>query len=57
MKFRFDGFQVLERTLFCVGKTNEQKQGGYIHARVMVLWHDTLSECALKMYEVSFKRL
>ena len=27
------------------------------HARVMVLVHDTLSECALQMYEVSLKYL
>ena len=36
--------------------TNRGK-GGNIHARVMVLAHDTLSECALQMYEVSFKYL
>ena len=28
-----------------------------IHARVMFLMHDTLSECALQMYEVSLKYL
>ena len=28
-----------------------------IHARVMVLWHDTSSQCALQMYEVSLKYL
>ena len=27
------------------------------HARVIVLVHDTLSECALQMYEVSLKHL
>ena len=27
------------------------------HARVMVLVHDTLSQCALQMYEVSLKYL
>ena len=27
------------------------------HARYMVLEHDTLSECALQMYEVSLKYL
>ena len=31
--------------------------GGYIHARVMVLVLDTSSECALQMYEVSLKYL
>ena len=28
-------------------------EGGYIHARVMVLVLDTSSECALQMYEAS----
>ena len=32
-------------------------KGGNIHARVMVLVHDTSSECALQMYEVSLKYL
>ena len=33
--------------------------GGYknTHARVMVLVHDTSSQCALQMYEVSLKYL
>ena len=31
--------------------------GGNIHARVMVIVHDTSSECALQMYEVSLKYL
>ena len=34
--------------------------GGYLkntHARVMVFVHDTSSQCALQMYEVSLKYL
>ena len=31
--------------------------GGNIHARVMVLVHDTSSVCALQMYEVVLKYL
>ena len=36
--------------------TNRGK-GENIHARVMVLVHDTSSGCALQMYEVSLKYL
>ena len=36
--------------------TNRGK-GENIHARVMVLVHDTSSECALQMYEVPMKYL
>ena len=36
--------------------TNRGK-GGNIRARVMVLVHDTCSECALQMYEVSLEYL
>ena len=34
-----------------------RSKGGNIHARVMVLVHDTSSECALQMYVVSLKYL
>ena len=36
--------------------TNRGKRGN-IHARVMVLVHDTSSECALQVHEVSLKYL
>ena len=36
--------------------TNSGK-GENVHARVMVFVHETLSECALQMYEVSLKYL
>ena len=36
--------------------TNRRK-GENIHARLMVLMHDMLSECALQMYKVSLKYL
>ena len=48
----FESYQVIEGTRFCDGQTHEQR-----HGRVMVLEHDTSSECALKMYEVSVKYL
>ena len=32
-------------------------KGGDIHARVMVIVHDTSPECALQVYEVSLKYL
>ena len=40
--------------------TTSVKRGGHLkntHARVMVLKHDTSSQCALQMYEVSLKYL
>ena len=58
MKFQpnsFNSFQVTERTkncfLLCYKGNNLKK----IHARVMVLVHDTSSECALQKYEASLK--
>ena len=47
-KFRcniFDGYQVIEQVRFCDRQTHKQRQGGNIHTRVMVLVHDTSSEC------------
>ena len=35
----------------------DRRKGGNIHERAMILVHDTSSECALQMYEVSFKKL
>ena len=45
----FVDYQAIEQTQICDGQTHEQRQGGNIHARVMVLVHDTSSECALRM--------
>ena len=36
------------------GPTNRHK-GKYVHAIVMVLVHNTSSECAFQMYEISLK--
>ena len=57
MKFQpnsFNSVQLTERTRNCIylrykGDNLKQK----IYARVMVLVHDTSSQCALQMYEVS----
>ena len=60
MKFRWNicnSYQVIERTWFCdylCYKGNNLKN---THARVMVLVHDTSSQCALQIYEVLLKYL
>ena len=60
MKFQsnsFNSVQLTERTNNCIllcYKGNNLKNK---HARVMVLVHDTSSECALQMYEVLLKYL
>ena len=60
MKFQpntFNSVQLTERTKNCVKLSYMGNNLKYIHARVMVLVHDTLSECALQMHEVSLKYL
>ena len=60
MKFQpnsFNSVQLTERTgnwIYLCYKGGNLKN---IHARVMVLVHDTSSQCALQMYEVSLKYL
>ena len=54
MKFHFNSFngcQVTERT----GNSIANDQREITQSRVMVLVHDTLSHCALQVYEVSTK--
>ena len=48
----FNGCQLTERTRNSLAKGNNSKS---IQSRVMVLVHDTLSDCALQVYEVSTK--
>ena len=52
-----NGYQVIERTQNSI--TNDQREitPKNIQSRVMVIVHDTSSECALQMYEVSLKYL
>ena len=60
MKFRrniCNGYQVKERTRFCHYLCYKGDNLKNTHARVMVLVHDTLSQCALQIYEVSLKYL
>ena len=53
MKFQpNNSVQLTERTRNCIYKGNNLKN---IHARVMVLVQDMLSQCALQMYEVLLK--
>ena len=60
MKFQpnsFNSVQLTERTRNCI---NLRNKGDYLkntHARVMVLVHDTSSQCDLQMYEVLLKYL
>ena len=51
------GYQVIERTRFCDYLCYKGDNLKNTHARVMVLVHDTSSQCALQMYEVSLKYL
>ena len=60
MKFQpntFNSFQLTERTRNCIDLCFKGNNLKNIHARVMVLVHDTSSQCALQMYEVSLKYL
>ena len=60
MKFQtnsFNSVQLRERTRNCINLRNTGDNLKNIYARVMVLVHDTLSQCALQMYEVSLKYL
>ena len=60
MKFQTNSFksvQLTERTKKCIYLCYKGNNLTNKHARVMVLLHDTLSECALQMYEVSLKYL
>ena len=60
MKFRrniCNGYQVIERTRFCDYLCYKGDTLKNTHARVMGLVHDTSSQCALQMYEVSLKYL
>ena len=57
MKFHlnsFNGFQLTEWTRNSIA--NDQREiTPKLSEAVMVLVHDTLSDCALQLYEVSFK--
>ena len=52
-----NGYQVIELTRFCDYLCYKGDNLKNTHARVMVLVHDTSSQCALQMYEVSLKYL
>ena len=53
----FNSVQLTERTRNCIYLLYKGDNLKYICARVMVLVHDTSSQCALQMYEVSLKYL
>ena len=53
----FNSGQLTEWTRNCMYLCYKGNNLKNIHARVMVPVHDTLSECALQMYEVSLKYL
>ena len=60
MKFQpnsFNSVQLTERTRNCIYLLYKGDDLIKIYARVMVLVHDRSSQCALHMYEVSFKYL
>ena len=60
MKFQpnsFNTVQLTERTRNCICLRYKGDNLKNKYARVMVLVHDTLSQCALQMYEVSLKYL
>ena len=60
MKFQpnsFKSIQLTERTRNCIYLHYKGNNLKNIYARVMVLMHDTSSQCALQMYEVSLKYL
>ena len=53
----FNSVQHTERTRNCIYLSYKGDNLKNIHGRVMVLVHDTSSQCALQMYEVSLKYL
>ena len=53
----FNSVQLTERTRNCIYLHYKGDNLKNIYARVMVLVHDTSSQCALQMYEVSLKYL
>ena len=58
MKFQLNSFysvQLTERTQNCIYLCYKGSNLKNIHARVIVLMHDTSSQCALQMYEGSLK--
>ena len=60
MKFQpnsFNSVLLTERTRNCYNLCYKGNNLKNIHAIVMVVVHDTSSQCALKMYEVSLKYL
>ena len=60
MKFQpksFNSVQFTERTRNCIYLCDKGNNLKNKHARVMVLVHDTSSQYALQMYEVSLKYL
>ena len=60
MKFQpnsLNSAQLTERTRNCIYLCYKGNNLKNIHARVIVLVHDTSSQCALQMYEVSLKYL
>ena len=60
MKFQpnsFNSVQLTERTRNCIYLRYKGDNLKNIYARVMVLVHDTSSQCASQMYEVSLKYL
>ena len=60
MKFQpnsFNSVQLTEQTRNCIYLGYKGNNLKNIYARVMVLVHDTSSQCALLMYEVLLKHL
>ena len=60
MKFQpksFNSVQLTERTRNCIYLQYKGDNLKNIYIRVMALVHDTSSQCALQMYEVSLKYL
>ena len=53
----FNSVQLTERTRNCIYLCYKGNNLKNIHVGVMVLVHDTSSQCALQMYEVSLKYL
>ena len=53
----FNSVQLTEGTRFCIYLRYKGDNLKNIYARVMVLVHDTSSQCGLQMYEVSLKYL
>ena len=48
LKYLFNGYQVIERTRFCDYLCYKGDNLKNTHARVMVLVHETSSQCAYK---------